>query len=72
MKAKWTLLFEVATHDWLNKKRVANNKSMPVDEGLRHMLDMWLKKGAQIQHDNVTNFFALYVTYVIEDIQKEL
>lgn len=57
-KAKWTTLFEVATHDWLNKKRVANNKALPSTEGLRRMLDMWLKKEAQTEPGNVINMFA--------------
>lgn len=57
-KAKWTLLFKVITHDWLNQKKVANNKSLSAHEGLRRMLDMWLKKDAQTQLDNVINLFA--------------
>jgi hypothetical protein len=57
-KAKWTLLFKVITHDWLNQKKVANNKSLSAHEGLRRMLDMWLKKDAQTQLDNAINLFA--------------
>lgn len=42
----------------INHKKVANNKSLSVHEGLRRMLDMWLKKDAQTQLDNVINLFA--------------
>jgi hypothetical protein len=56
--SEWTLLFKVITYDWLNQKKVANNKSLSAHEGLRRMLDMWLKKDAQTQLDNAINLFA--------------
>lgn len=56
--AKWTSFFEVAIHEWLNKKIVSNNKSLLPSEDLKRMLNIWLKNDDQKKPRNIIILFA--------------
>jgi hypothetical protein len=42
-KPKWVKLYQVATSEWLNRKRATNNKSLPVQPALDRLLRDWLQ-----------------------------
>ena len=48
-KAKWAAIFEVATTEWLNKKRTYNHKTLPPSEALQNLLDLWLRKDGPVE-----------------------
>ena len=41
-KAKWTTLFDAATHDWLKKKQMSNHRNLKANDKLDRMLHEWL------------------------------
>jgi hypothetical protein len=57
-KAKWVKLYQVAGDNWLNKKRLPNNKKLKATPATERLLQEWLQTGLDDSNGQVVTRFV--------------